>query len=183
MTRLAMTRKVKQVRTPRGLALAIGLTVWPVLMIVLNGIVPRMISELTHRHGWAEGRPGIWNLGGLLMVVVGAALLVWTLAAHVAHMPAVVRVELKLPWEFTSSHLVASGPYRFSRHPMYVAVLVLWLGWASFYGSASIIAACLGVVIVINLLARREERALEARFGDAYKKYKAAVPRWLKIKR
>jgi protein-S-isoprenylcysteine O-methyltransferase Ste14 len=47
-----------------------------------------------------------------------------------------------------------------------------------FYGSASIVVACLAIVILINLMARREERALEACFGEAYTRYKAAVPRW-----
>jgi protein-S-isoprenylcysteine O-methyltransferase Ste14 len=167
-----------RVSVPRALARAIALIVWPALMVGLNGLVPAMISELTDRHGWAEGRPGFWNAGGLTMVVAGSALLVWTLAAHLAHMPARVRVELKLPWEFTPPYLVASGPYRSSRHPMYVAVLVLWLGWAVFYGSASIVVACLAIVVLINLMARREERALEACFGEAYTRYKAAVPRW-----
>ena len=142
-----------------------------------------MVSLHTVRHGWAEGRPGIWNAGGLLVVVVGAVLLMWTLVAHVEKIPERIRIELEPPWEFTPPYLVASGPYVFTRNPMYVAILALWLGWALFYGSAGVMVVCLILVIGINLAARREERALEARFGDAYRRYKAAVPRWLGTKR
>jgi protein-S-isoprenylcysteine O-methyltransferase Ste14 len=61
---------------------------------------------------------------------------------------------------------------------MYVAILALWFGWARFYGSGTVMVGALVLVIAINLVVRREERALELRFGDAYRHYKTAVPRW-----
>jgi protein-S-isoprenylcysteine O-methyltransferase Ste14 len=66
---------------------------------------------------------------------------------------------------------------------MYAGEVALWLGWAIVYGS---IPALIGLAVlgaVVALLAPREERALEAKFGDVYRQYKARVPRWLGVAR
>ncbi len=58
---------------------------------------------------------------------------------------------------------------------MYLSALAIWLGWALFYGSVAVFVACgVGWVLV-----PWEERELEARFGEAYLRYKNRVPRWL----
>jgi protein-S-isoprenylcysteine O-methyltransferase Ste14 len=58
-------------------------------------------------------------------------------------------------------------------------VIVLWLGWAVFYGNVGVL---IGFVILFAALvpsARYEERVLDARFGDADRGYRSRVPRWL----
>ena len=145
-------------------------------------MVPKLISGLTVRHGWDEGRPGFGNFAGLLLVVAGGALLIWVMGVHVVRIPERVRVELRVPWKFTPPCLVENGPYRFTRHPMYVAILALWCGWAVFYGSAAVSVGCLILAIVINVVARQEERVLEDRFGKDYRQYRRSVPRWLGLR-
>ncbi len=83
------------------------------------------------------------------------------------------------------SYLLTRGPYAFSRHPMYLSEQVLWFGWAIFYGSLAVLIAFVVWCLVFNFFAvPREERALEARFGEAYRQYKNTVPRWFgKIRR
>jgi len=81
------------------------------------------------------------------------------------------RVEL----EWTPKYLLMRGPYVFTRNPMYVAELALWLGWALFYGSVPVFVGFVVLGVVMNFVAvPREERALEARFGEAYLQYKNA---------
>ena len=63
--------------------------------------------------------------------------------------------------------LLTRGPYGFSRHPMYLAEGALWLGWAILYGSAAVSIGFLGVCIAASVLEPREERALEAKCGEA----------------
>jgi protein-S-isoprenylcysteine O-methyltransferase Ste14 len=86
--------------------------------------------------------------------------------------------------ERTTPYLVTYGPFAWTRNPMYVAFLTLWLGWALWYGS---IVLFLGLPLLwwhVTSLVPREERDLEARFGEAYLRYKQTVPRWLgKIRR
>ena len=62
---------------------------------------------------------------------------------------------------------------------MYVAELGLWFGWALFFGS---LVVSIGFVVLLSLvnvvILPREERGLEATFGQAYLQYKGQVPRW-----
>ena len=63
---------------------------------------------------------------------------------------------------------------------MYVAELASWLGWALFFGSLPVSLGCITLVLAVNfVLVPREERTLEAVFGQAYLMYKKRVPRWL----
>jgi len=76
--------------------------------------------------------------------------------------------------------LVTNGPYRFSRNPLYLSLLLFYLGLAALFNSLWI------VVLVVPLLAvmqrgviAREEIYLERKFGDEYRQYKACVRRWI----
>jgi protein-S-isoprenylcysteine O-methyltransferase Ste14 len=76
---------------------------------------------------------------------------------------------------------MTGGPYAFSRHPMYIGELGLWLGSAVLYGSPVVLVGFGVLFALLWQLAVREEGALEAKFGDAYRRYKARVPRWLGV--
>lgn len=167
-------KRSKRPSMPRWMALIAALLVWVVGVPLAHGVIPWAISLLTPRYGWAEGRPGIWNLLGLIPISVGTAGLVWIMVLHFARTPE--RVEL----EWTPKYLLRRGPYVFTRNPMYVAELALWLGWALLYGSVAVLIGFLLLVVVLNFrVVSREERTLEARFGDTYRQYKGTVPRWL----
>ncbi len=138
-----------------------------------HGVVPWAISLLTRRHGWTESGPGIWNFLGLIPVVAGATGLTWIAVVGFAETPE--RVELTL----FPKHLLMRGPYRFTRNPMYGAELGLWLGWALWYGSVGVFSGFVVSWAVVNfVVVPREERSLEARFGETYREYKAKKPRW-----
>lgn len=76
--------------------------------------------------------------------------------------------------------LVVSGPYRFSRNPMYLALLLLLLGWWMALGTPATLVGLPAFVITIDrLFIRWEERLLEARFGEAFHAYRRRVRRWI----
>jgi len=79
-----------------------------------------------------------------------------------------------------ASHVVQSGPYRFTRNPMYVGLTVGYLGLALLFNFAWPIVL-LPIVLIVTTVAVivREERYMQARFGPAYETYCARVPRWL----
>lgn len=125
---------------------------------------------------WPSGA----GLGGIARYIAGAALIiaglwlvVWAGLAFRAHG---TRPE---PWK-PSTAVVGSGPYRFSRNPMYVAFGVIHVGIGIAAGSIWVIAAVFPALIVLRYgVIGREERYLEARFGDTYLRYKRSVRRWL----
>ena len=83
------------------------------------------------------------------------------------------------PWK-PSTKLVTTGPYRFTRNPMYVGMACLYLGASLAFGylwSAALLPVVL--VIVDRGVIAREERYLQRRFGKPYRDYCTRVRRWL----
>ncbi len=79
-----------------------------------------------------------------------------------------------------ASALITEGPYRFSRNPSYVSLTLLYLGIGILLNNGWILILVAPVFLVMDLwVVRREERHLEARFGEEFLRYKAAVRRWL----
>ena len=81
----------------------------------------------------------------------------------------------------TPTMLVKTGPFRFSRNPMYLFGSIGYLGLSLL--SLQLWAAALLVVVVLTLhygVVLREEEFLLSRFGEEYVRYKARVPRYFK---
>lgn len=76
--------------------------------------------------------------------------------------------------------LVAKGLYRYTRNPMYLGVLSVVFGEALWF--ESLLLAGYGVLLFSGFhlfIVFYEEPALRRKFGDAYRRYGEAVPRWL----
>ncbi len=159
---------------PRWLALIVSSLVWIVGVPLVHGGLPWWIASFGAHPGWTDAAPGVWNLLGLVPVAAGAVALVWVMRMHLARMPE----HVKLEW--TPTYVLERGPYAFTRNPMYVGEILLWLGQAILYGSIAVLAVGVGLCLAMNFLAiPREERALEGRFGEPYRDYLKRVPRWL----
>ena len=110
---------------------------------------------------------------GIALVLVGLAIGVWGRQTMVR---AGTNVDPRRP----ATAVVTSGPFRFSRNPLYVGLTLIYLGITTALDTAW------GLVLVVPLLVvmhqgvvRREERYLERKFGDGYRQYRAAVRRYL----
>ena len=111
---------------------------------------------------------------GVIVMLAGVSLVAWCIALF-----ARVGRGTLAPWDPTS-RLVAVGPYRHTRNPMITGVATTLVGEAIFTGSRWL-ALWAATFIAINHIyfLVSEEPGLEARFGDSYREYKAAVPRWI----
>jgi len=78
--------------------------------------------------------------------------------------------------------LVLRGPYLRVRHPAYVGTLMCLLGVALATSAAVALLVVGTAAIVTALLIVIEERALLARYGEAYRRYRAAVPAVLPLR-
>jgi protein-S-isoprenylcysteine O-methyltransferase Ste14 len=76
--------------------------------------------------------------------------------------------------------VVATGPFRYSRNPIYFAMTVLYIGLGIAAGSLWILGLVLPTLMVMHIgVIAREERYLERKFGEEYLTYKRAVRRWI----
>jgi protein-S-isoprenylcysteine O-methyltransferase Ste14 len=76
--------------------------------------------------------------------------------------------------------IVRTGPYRFSRNPIYVSFILLLLGLAVWLDDLWLLLTLVpATAFIVVVVIPREERFLERNFHDHYSSYKATVRRWL----
>jgi protein-S-isoprenylcysteine O-methyltransferase Ste14 len=109
---------------------------------------------------------------GRVMIAGSIGLLIWGALAFCEH-----RTTIRP--DQAASALITSGPFAFSRNPLYLAEAVLLAGVAlAFNKLAFLLAVPLFMCAVTRLAILGEERHLEAKFGSAYRDYCAEVRRW-----
>ena len=109
---------------------------------------------------------------GVALITAGAALIV--VGERNFHRAG---TEVK-PWR-SSTALVSNGIYTYIRNPMYVGATLLLGGLGVALASDWTLVMTVAFVGVIHFwVIKREERYLEAKFGDTYRAYKARVPRY-----
>lgn len=76
--------------------------------------------------------------------------------------------------------IVRTGPYRFSRNPIYLSFILLVLGLSVWLDDLWLLLTLVpAVALIAAVVIPREERFLDKTFGDQYSTYKATVRRWL----
>jgi len=111
---------------------------------------------------------------GIALIALGIGLSAWGRVTFSRN-----RAEI-VPSSDVHSTLVASGPFRFTRNPMYLGIVVIGVGAALVAGTwlmwlVPIIVFALDQLVIIPF----EERSMERTYGDAYRAYRARVRRWL----
>jgi protein-S-isoprenylcysteine O-methyltransferase Ste14 len=76
--------------------------------------------------------------------------------------------------------LVTDGPFRFTRNPLYLAAIGIYVGIALLVDTLWPLVLLIPLLVVLAKgVIGREERYLEAKFGETYRNYKSRVRRWL----
>lgn len=84
-----------------------------------------------------------------------------------------------LPMRPTTS-LVFAGPYRWTRNPMYLAMLMVYIGTALLFDVFWALVLIPAVMfLVVRFVIQREEQYLETKFGEEYRQYRRRVRRWI----
>ena len=141
----------------------------PPPLIYLGGLVAGLLLDRT----WPLAAVGARPVPGAALIVLGAVL-----------MGLGIREFKRAGTDFKpyrpTVRLITTGPFRFTRNPLYLSLTLVYGGIALTVGSSwafLLLAPVLGL-IRYGVIAR-EERYLEAKFGTAYKSYKGSVRRWL----
>jgi protein-S-isoprenylcysteine O-methyltransferase Ste14 len=135
--------------------------------LVLPGIVTVVVPWLLLPAG------AQFDAIALPVVLAGTGLLLWCVAAFY-----MIGRGTLAPWH-PPQRLVVTGLYRFSRNPMYVAVLIVLAGLAMAFHSLVLSGYALLVACAFELrVVRHEEPWLARTFGAEWVAYRARVPRW-----
>lgn len=98
-----------------------------------------------------------WKIAGVILIILGLAIIVWV--------------------SKTPRKNLDQGPYRYVRHPWYLALIFVWVGW--WWVWAAIYSFYLGMFMLalVWLQAYLEEK----KFGEEYKEYKRTTGMfWIK---
>jgi protein-S-isoprenylcysteine O-methyltransferase Ste14 len=142
-----------------------------IAFLALPGVVAFAIPlaiGLNQRHS-IPLRPLSWPI-----LVAGVSVLAWcVIEFYIAGRGTLA------PWA-PPNRLVSSGPYRFSRNPMYVGVALILISWAVLFSSLilTVYAAIVLLAFHIRVIAG-EEPSLARTFGADWQSYRTRVPRWL----
>jgi protein-S-isoprenylcysteine O-methyltransferase Ste14 len=127
-----------------------------------------VVGGLDARNNWTTGFPMAAQIAGVIVTVLGYALVVWATASN-AFFSQIVRIQKE------RGHTVATGgPYRFVRHPGYVGSIIAYVGTPIILGSGW--AVILGVVSAVLMIVRTafEDKTLLQEL-NGYKDYAARV--------
>lgn len=110
---------------------------------------------------------------GLLLLALGFIIRVWATFYFYIHQMRVISLE-------PQRTLLTSGPYRYSRNPLYLGGnAFIFFGAALVLESPTALSATAIHLPLIDLFIRREERQLERDFGEKWQSYKRQVRRWI----
>jgi protein-S-isoprenylcysteine O-methyltransferase Ste14 len=110
---------------------------------------------------------------GMLLLGLGFLVRLWATCHFYSHRMRVISLQ-------PQSILITSGPYRFSRNPLYLGGNVF-----IFFGAGLLLGSPMALVITLlhfplmDRFTRREEKQLERSFGGEWRSYKRRVRRWL----
>jgi len=140
-------------------------------LVYLAAILAGVVLDLVWPLPWLPAGAAVW---------VGVALLLFSVALFLAAKGRFNAAGTPVPGNLPTTVIVQSGPYRFSRNPIYLAFSAFTLAIACWLNSIWLLGTLAAAVSVMSFVViPREERYLARRFGDQYMRYKATVRRWL----
>ncbi len=149
------------IRPPLAWALAV------IAGLALDWLVPLPFLPADLDAGWPSG------LLGALVFALALALAAWAIVT-------ITRAGSNVPTNRPTTTIVESGPYRFTRNPIYLGMFLGLVGLAIAFDNLWLLLMLVPFALVIRYgVVAREEAYLERKFGDLYRGYRLRVRRWL----
>jgi protein-S-isoprenylcysteine O-methyltransferase Ste14 len=139
--------------------------------VALPGLIAFVVPLVLARRAIGERA---FSPAGLVPLLGGTAVLLWAVWEFYR-----VGKGTLVPWQ-PPRYIVITGPYRYSRNPMYVAVGLILIGWALLFASIGLLVYAVVVVTAFHLrVVLGEEPWLDRRHGPAWRDYATQAPRWI----
>ena len=131
--------------------------------LALNWLVPLPFLPVDLPAGWL----------GAIVFVLALALFAWAIVT-------ITRAGSNVPTNRPTTTIVESGPYRFTRNPIYLGMFLSLIGLAIAFDNLWLLMMLVPFALIIRYgVVAREEAYLERKFGDVYRGYRSRVRRWL----
>ena len=131
--------------------------------LALNWLMPLPFVPAAAPAGWL----------GAMVFVLALALFSWAIVT-------ITRAGSNVPTKLPTTTIVESGPYRFTRNPIYLGMFLGLIGLAIAFDNLWLLMMLVPFALVIRYgVVAREEAYLERKFSDVYRGYRSRVRRWL----
>ena len=131
--------------------------------LALQWLMPLPFTPAAAPAGWVGGA----------VFAIALALAAWAIAT-------LTRAGSNVPTSMPTTTIVDAGPYRFTRNPIYLGMILGQVGLAIGFDSLWILVMLVPLYLVLRYgVIAREEAYLERTFGDVYRRYRSRVRRWL----
>lgn len=142
----------------------------PLITVLLGILLERLVPLGSY---FALTTPVRYALGGVLIAGALLGLGLWSVLLFRRS------GQSEIPWKPTLS-VIEAGPYRVTRNPMYLQMVLVCLGVGIALSNAWILILTPICGWVLQRFAiRPEEEYLSRKFGEPYREYQRRVPRWL----
>jgi len=137
------------------------------LICIIGGSIERLLIQAPFLP------PGLAQPVGIPIVVLALALFGWAVVT-------MRRGGASVPTHTATDVIVAEGPFRISRNPIYLGMMLLLVGIGCWANSIWFLTwAALAVVLLTVFVIKPEERYLEDKFHERYLDYQRRVRRWI----
>lgn len=141
-----------------------------ILMLILFS---RIITGIDRILRFGDFQSSVTTIVGITLITIGGILRFWSALLFYRHRIKVISVH-------SQNKLITSGPFKFSRNPLYLGIICISFGATMLFGSISGFVFSILIFLGWDMLVRfREEKQLEQHFGEQYLRYKKIVRRWL----
>jgi protein-S-isoprenylcysteine O-methyltransferase Ste14 len=131
--------------------------------LALNWLVPLVFLPAGLPAGWL----------GAIAFILALGLFAWAIVT-------ITRAGSNVPTNRPTTAIVESGPYRFTRNPIYLSMFLALIGLGIVFDNLWLVVMMVLFAIVIRYgVVAREEAYLERKFGDVYRGYRLRTRRWL----
>jgi protein-S-isoprenylcysteine O-methyltransferase Ste14 len=130
--------------------------------------ITQFLCGLFHREA-TIGDVRLVFLAGVLLSVMAAMLRTWATAY--------IHPDVMVDGELHTHTVIAEGPYRFVRNPLYLGTNLLALGYAVMASRLGALLLVAGIFLFNYRIILREEREMQLAQGENYERFRRAVPR------